>query len=591
MKKKYYSSQQKDIHTAYNRCVTLNGKKMSRFTTLSQRSKSEMDDLVKSMAQICDSMIHETNDYLACQNIDRTALSTSNRLKSSIQQNQQIINIFNSQNDEEFMNLDIKRIKNKIKLFKNVEAKKRKNSKKKSSKKEQPSEKNVFSFLDLDNKKEEAKQNEIYLKKFKQISKLQKLKGEILMMEQKKKYAINKKYEQQKHYSQGFFFRKDSYYSKDKSIKVKSRYKNPKPSLLKYQYSPRQEDSKKPKKLILNSASSVKNKLPSNRISSANSYSTYYSMTRPLFSEKCTNNLSTKNSESSSIVNYFSSENRNTISNSLKKEFLDTSNRPFSATTYKSFSANNKKSKKKKLYLSKDTIQYIKDIHVKAYEENQNLLKTAERDSNFHSDDFHSKVKKRKRKEPSDIVDINKINKDLGFDPSDNKLKKFDETELLMKNADIVSKKLDDKCKVILRQVVEQMISEQKRLNKEYVMDSLYERKLSAINLKKEFQKVCDETIAIEKQLLTSNGIEPDDEKTKIFEMLFDIFEKKINSKEEISFLVRKCNVMKNIKPNLTNKKLRKFDTRKLCEQERFKSQFDTPLPKGHFHLNHHLHT
>ena len=245
-------------------------------------------------------------------------------------------------------------------------------------------------------------------------------------------------------------------------------------------------------------------------------------------------------------------------------------------------------SKKKKFFLSKDTIQYIKDVHLKAYEENQNLLKSAERDSNFHNDDFHSKLKKRKRKEPTNIVDINKINKDLGFDPHDNKLKKFDETELLLKNAEIVSKKLDDKCKVILRQVVEQMISDQKRLNKEYVMESFYEKKLSAINLKKEFQKVCDETIAIEKQLITSNGIEPDDEKTKIFEMLFDIFEKKINSKEEINFLVRKCNVMKNIKPNLTNKNLRKFDTRKLCEQEKFKNQFDTPTDKGHFH--NHLH-
>ena len=588
MKKKYYSPQQKALHTAYNRCVTFNGKRMSRLTTLSQRSKNEMDDLVKSMAQICDCMFHETNDYLASQNIDRTAISTSNRLKSSIQQNQQLINIFNSQNDEEFMNIDIKRLRSKIKLFKNVVAKKRKNTKKKSSKKEQPSEKEVFSFLDLDNKKEEVKQNEIYQKKFQQISKLQKLKGEILMMEQKKKYAINKKYEPQKHYSQGFFFRKDAFYNKDKSVKVKSRYKNSKTSQYEYPLTPKPEESKKTKKILLNSASSRKNKINTNRLSPANSYSTYYSLTRPLFSEKCTNNLSTKNSESYMLVNYFSSENKNKIPNSLRKDFFDTSNRPFSASSCKSFSVNNKKSKKKKFFLSKDTIQYIKDVHLKAYEKNQNLLKSAERDSNFHNGDFHSKLKKRKRKEPTDIVDINKINKDLGFDPNDNKLKKFDETELLLKNADIVSKKLDDKCKVILRQVVEQMISDQKRLNKEYVMDSLYEKKLSAIHLKKEFQKVCDETIAIEKQLITSNGIEPDDEKTKIFEMLFDIFEKKINSKEEINFLVRKCNVMKNIKPNLTNKKLRKFDIRKLCEQEKFKNQFDTPTHKGHFH--HHLH-
>ena len=34
--------------------------------------------------------------------------------------------------------------------------------------------------------------NMMYKKKFKEITKLQKLKGEILMMEQKKKYALNK---------------------------------------------------------------------------------------------------------------------------------------------------------------------------------------------------------------------------------------------------------------------------------------------------------------------------------------------------------------------------------------------------------------
>ncbi len=179
--KKTISKSQRDSHLAYNRCVTSNGKKLSRLNTLSMISSNEMNDLVKSMAQICDSMFHEQKDELARQRIDKSAISTSNRLRTSIRKNQNIINSFNSQSDEEFMNLDMKRIKNKIKRLKS-----NKYNKKESMKRTKESEKEVFSFVDPAQKNEEVKQNEMYQQKFQQIAKLQKLKGEILMMEQKK---------------------------------------------------------------------------------------------------------------------------------------------------------------------------------------------------------------------------------------------------------------------------------------------------------------------------------------------------------------------------------------------------------------------
>ena len=586
--KKTISKSQRDSHLAYNRCVTSNGKKLSRLNTLSMISSNEMNDLVKSMAQICDSMFHEQKDELARQRIDKSAISTSNRLRTSIRKNQSIINSFNSQNDEEFMNLDMKRIKNKIKLLKS-----NKYNKKVSMKRIKESEKEVFSFVDPAQKNEEVKQNELYQQKFQQIAKLQKLKGEILMMEQKKKYAINKKYEPEKFYSHSFFFRKgDSYGNKDKAIKVKSRYMDTKPLIDYTPISPKSLEPKKKRKIIFHSPSKSKE-----RTSSVNSYSTYYSTTRPK-TTTTQNALSEKQTSASNslYVTALTPEHKTTVRNSsLRNTFIqqaslaNSSRRPFSSSTFRSTLS--VKNTRKKFLLPKDVLQYVQDIHLQAYEENKNIMKLAEKDSDTDSKKtIQYKLSNKKKTDSVDIVDINKINKDLGFDPNDYKLKQFDENELLLKNAEIVSKKLDDKCKVILRQVVQQMINDQARLNKEYVMDSLYERKLSAIKLKEQFQKVCDETIGIEKQLLTSNGIEPDDEKSKIIEMLVDIFQKKVNTKEEMKYLVTKSRVMKNIQPDAKRKKKKPIDNRRLCEQEKYKNLYMSKEERGHHQHSHSHH-
>ena len=585
--KKTISKSQRDSHLAYNRCVTSNGKKLSRLNTLSMISSNEMNDLVKSMAQICDSMFHEQKDELARQRIDKSAISTSNRLRTSIRKNQNIINSFNSQDDEEFMNLDMKRIKNKIKLLKS-----NKYNKKVSMKRIKESEKEVFSFVDPAQKNEEVKQNELYQQKFQQIAKLQKLKGEILMMEQKKKYAINKKYEPEKFYSHSFFFRKgDAYGNKDKAIKVKSRYMDTKPLIDYTPISPKSLEPKKKRKIIFHSPSKSKE-----RTSSVNSYSTYYSTTRPK-TTTTQNALSEKKTSASNslYVTALTPEHKTTVRNSsLRNTFIqqaslaNSSRRPFSSSTFRSTLS--VKNTRKKFLLPKDVLQYVQDIHLQAYEENKNIMKLAEKDSDTDSKKtLQYKLSNKKKTDSVDIVDINKINKDLGFDPNDYKLKQFDENELLLKNAEIVSKKLDDKCKVILRQVVQQMINDQARLNKEYVMDSLYERKLSAIKLKEQFQKVCDETIGIEKQLLTSNGIEPDDEKSKIIEMLVDIFQKKVNTKEEMKYLVTKSRVMKNIQPDAKRKKKKPIDNRRLCEQEEYKNLYMSKEERG-YHQHSHSH-
>ena len=584
--KKTISKSQRDSHLAYNRCVTSNGKKLSRLNTLSMISSNEMNDLVKSMAQICDSMFHEQKDELARQRIDKSAISTSNRLRTSIRKNQSIINSFNSQSDEEFMNLDMKRIKNKIKRLKS-----NKYNKKASMKRIKESEKEVFSFVDPAQKNEEVKQNEMYQQKFQQIAKLQKLKGEILMMEQKKKYAINKKYEPEKFYSHSFFFRKgDAYGNKSKAIKVKSRYMDTKPLIDYTPISPKSLEPKKRTKIIFLSPSKSKK-----RISSANSYSTYYSTTLPKTSTT-QNGLSEKQTSASNslYVTALTPEHKTTVRNtSLRNTFIqqaslaNSSRRPFSSSTFRSTLS--VKNSRKRFLLPKDVLQYVQDIHLQAYEENKNIMKLAEKDSDTDSKKtLQYKLSNKKKTDSVDIVDINKINKDLGFDPNDYKLKQFDENALLLKNAEIVSKKLDDKCKVILRQVVQQMMNDQARLNKEYVMDSLYERKLYAIKLKEQFQKVCDETIGIEKQLLTSNGIEPDDEKSKIIEMLVDIFQKKVNTKEEMKYLVTKSRVMKNIQPDSKRKKKKPIDNRRLCEQEKYKNLYMSKEDIKHHHHSHH---
>ena len=71
---------------------------------------------------------------------------------------------------------------------------------------------------------------------------------------------------------------------------------------------------------------------------------------------------------------------------------------------------------------------------------------------------------------------------------------------------------------MVLKNIVNRIIYNYKQINKKYYLDSSYERKLLYIKMQKEFQKVCNETIAIEKAM--GDEIVPRDEKEVIKTMI-----------------------------------------------------------------------
>ena len=95
-------------------------------------------------------------------------------------------------------------------------------------------------------------------------------------------------------------------------------------------------------------------------------------------------------------------------------------------------------------------------------------------------------------------------------------------------------------------------------------LDSKYERRLLTLRLKKDFKKVCDETIAIEKQLI-GEGVEPPNERDAIISMITELIKTKENSYEELLDLKRKKNVMKDIKPLLFERKKKIKDGYIIC--------------------------
>ena len=86
-----------------------------------------------------------------------------------------------------------------------------------------------------------------------------------------------------------------------------------------------------------------------------------------------------------------------------------------------------------------------------------------------------------------------------------------------------MSKNLDHKSRIILSQLVTEMIHEQKRLNNNFDQGSIYDRQLTKIKQKKEFKQVSDQTMALKKLLNENKTIEPKNEKEKIYNIMKNI--------------------------------------------------------------------
>ena len=530
----------------YERASDINKQKLAHFKVLSSRNKEKMRNILNKMVLIRDSMMRSTNniDYQALNTLNSFGKKMSNNLRRRIQFSNNIIKIYSD--DEKLMDTNLMIKQNKSKTSFQI-------SKEKIELKDFDGEfdltKNCFK------KKSDKRKNEKYLKISKQMRKLRKLKGEILMKDHKKKYSINKTFEPKKEVSANIFLREET-----KNIDAKSRYLNCfKPKILDSNiYS--LTDIKKPlssnKRIIFPNSLSQNDNIRqiSQPILSLNNTKTNTTYLNSELYNSHYSNLSNNNTNNSSTKNN---------SRNIKSKFLS-ENRLFSgnvtlSNNYESNSFSRRKKNKAKLLFN-----YISNIENLAIQKGNELKKQYPIKSQNLEELEKSNSMNISEVSNNSSVDIKKINKEFGFDPNDFKLHSLNEQLMVAKNAQKVIRKIDGFGKEILNYAIKKMFYDDLRLNNKFYMDSLYERKLNKIKIDKEIKKLGTQALSLEKQFSSNGTIVPKNEKREILKILKGIDKKKWSS-ESLNDLIRRYHVFKSIHGKIL--KISKEKTRKILSE------------------------
>ena len=520
-------------------------KKLLRYLTVSKISTEDMNLLIKKMYNTYFTMIKDSGiDTNKLLSISNSGIDTSNKLLESINYSKVLLNKFNLLEDEDFINFTYQHLKKKKKTSENKNKKNflnnsqilNKNNKEKTISNEFNFNLNYHCFKS----KKEFRKNKKYLKKCNQLEKLTKLKGDIEIKEQRKKYALKKTFEPIKIYKNSDFMRNDNDLNKLKYKKIKSKYlqcfniQNIDDFNEEYfkTFNANEENIfsplQSPKKHHYN------NSLGNN--SDIKSINTNFTLNVKTFGNNNNNN------NDSNLFNFITNDEPKEIKKkNYKKIFLSQEFRPKSCITR----INNKKIKeikKEKMFKKINNIQRI------TINEKEKLEKETKKNSNHFKSYSISEYKKKKSN-----IDINKINKDFGFSDSTFKVKNLDEIEIVKKNAKNVEKHLDEKSKKILKLLVENVLFDNYRLNKGYVEDSLYEKKIFKIKNDKEIKKLSEQTTNLEKEVFNGELMDRKKEEKYIIRMSNEMIDDNFNSYKNLENLLRRCHVLKAVFPLLRN--------------------------------------
>ena len=511
-------------------------KKLLRYLTVSKISTEDMNLLIKKMYNTYFTMIKDSGmDTNKLLSISNSGIDTSNKLLKSINYSKVLLNKFNLLEDEDFINFTYQHLKknkeNNNNNFLN-------NSNYFNNKNKEKTISNEFNFnlnYHCFKNKKDFKKSKKYLKKCEQNEKLKKLIGDIEVKEQRKKYALKKTFEPIKIYKNSDFMRNENDLNKLKYKKIKSKYLqcfniqniddfneeyfktfNVKEEI----FSPFQS----PKKHHYN------NSLGNN--SDIKSINTNFTL-----------NVKTigNNNNDSNLFNFITNEDSENKKKKNKRIFLSQEFRPKSCTNR----INNKiikEIKNKKMFKKINNIQRI------SINESEKLEKETKKNSNHFKSNSISEYKKKKAN-----IDINKINKDFGFSDSTFKVKNLNEIEIIKKNAKNVEKHLDDKSKKILKLIVENVLFDNYRLNKGYVEDSLYEKKIFKLKNDKEIKKLSEQTTNLEKEVFNHELMDRKKEEKYIVRMINEMVDDNFNSYKNLENLLRRCHVLKAVFPLLRN--------------------------------------
>ena len=556
--------------------INQNKIKYNRFNSLSSRISENMDLLVNSMTNICEAMIHSSSnlDFQAVNSLSKSGLHTSNSLKKSIQLS---YNIIDNYDDEDYIEKDVYTPKylQEIKEFKSKKTKKKKKNK---------NEKEDFDF-DLvkniiDKKKKKVYSLFKYNRKYNKLKKLNKLKAEIIMGEQRKKFTLKQKFEEPSN-TDRFNFNRTANEKFDYS-EIKSKYmdiytKNP---------------NKKYKDNSLNILSlSIKNGNPTKIYNNDNNISTFKEKRISSgFKRNNKNNNSFKNLNSDIFQNTQISTTVNTTNNSMISNNKNNTSisfrlRPFSSNSFKTRKvdqSNNKNIKKAfNKQLRRNIINYIKSIQFDANKESFLLNQNYDLNSKINKNIEHKRKIKSFFDKKEEHFDINKINKEFGFDTNrknDNKNKiLIDEEEIAQKYAERVSNYLNDKGKKILNEIIKKIKYDEKRLNKNYLTESLYDKRLIRLKMEDEFKLVSRESLALEKELEEKFNADNESidrvQHREILNIIHEIIKKEWNDIDNLKEHMLRDKVMKKIQLYEYKKNPRPKTSRELKFRDKFKEE------------------
>ena len=440
---------------------------------------------------------------------------------------------------------------NDFSYLKNYSKKNSKKNKNKSFNNNFDLNENEFNLIDKNLSKDEIKNFNKNIKKFKQKEKIMKLKYEILIKDLKKKYNFNKTFEEKIEYKSFHFLREknnknNEKYSKliknnnNKNIFLTSNNKN---NFLFYNQFKSARFSHK--NIIKN------NKNINNNFQSFQSFSSDF------------NNLNSQISTSSNENNFLTpnfSRNKKLIKNfSLNNE----NSRPFSTNNSKininnNFFINNNKIE----YLKNKVLNKINNIQKIILTENENFKRNFKNDEkNYKNEEKNLKLTKNLNKKNKKKQNFNKkieeINKEFGFENYNKKnlkYKEINEDEIVYKNQKNVEIKLDPNCKKILNEVVKKLKFDDFRFNRKFIDESLYEKKIFKIKQNSEMNNLAKFTTHLENKLKNkffkfSNNETEENKINKNINKIID--NKRIDSEENINDIILRYNILKKIKPSL----------------------------------------
>lgn len=538
--------------TSFYRFKDSSSKKKIVLHNMATYSKEFMTEILSTISNTCYNMCNRfTGDEATMTNMRQVAKEQTRRLSMEFRK---------IQNKNELMNLHYNEsYSDNPNIVSPLKARARDNLTKPEEQKCDLSYSDI-SIVEYESEKwnKRAMKVDIYLKKQKRLDKL---KGEMMLMDQRKKYHINKTYEKPRTFTQGHFLRKEKvnslYQPKFKYNRNNLVYQK---SYNKQEYNSALKPAKKKETQIINTQ--INDKLLTD--GDDNLFKTQNSNTALETSgiNNCTTATNNTNANTVYNISFLSSaktkgckfydpkKNKNFIS--VQSLYKKPKNNPI-----KLFSLN--ESTNDPRYLSVTTSNFtkaketnsplakIKKIQQSAHQKSKMIERTINNDQKEYEE---SKIEPKPLKVKYNF-NLKKIITEFNLDL--NKNKEIDEERILLSNAEEVSKRLDKKGKVFLSQLISEMLAEQERLNNQYNEGSNYDRQLKKLKQKKEFKLVSNQTMALKKFLSDNKTVEPKNEKEKIFKIMKTINQDDCSNEESIKQVLLKSRVMKNIKPLLYN--------------------------------------